>query len=61
MREKPIALLAFLVKFRDTFDNSGVYDGESGRVLACLLSDGVEELYEPHAAHGRNTDAHFYH
>lgn len=56
-----IALLAFLAKLKYTFDNCGVSEGKTVCVLACLLSNGAEEVYEAYFTDGISTDPHVYH
>lgn len=58
---KPIALLAFLGKVKDTSDNCGVCECNAVRVLVYLVSDSAREVYEAYTANEMSTDAHGFH
>lgn len=58
---KPNALLAFLVPLKDTLDKRGVSVKETVRVIAYMLRDNAEKVYETYTSEGLKADAYVYH
>lgn len=56
--ESPIALLAFLVNFKKTFETCDASEGKAVRILSYFRSEGVEEEFQACTANGMGTDAH---
>lgn len=61
MKEKLIALFAFISKLKDMFDSCEICEGETVRVLKYVFSGGAMDVCEANTANEMSIIAHVHH